>query len=191
MFYERIYKDKKGIKKSNLIKAVKPFITILEGWEGLTQLEANKVKNLDPSAPKLTHIIIEPSVILIDQIENKYILMPANMYQEAKAILGRKYSKYLITLIKHILKEATLKRKKTKFFNYLDTLSYTLRLDSLIKTQQKARIKRDILNYFEQTKKLGYITKYALVNRGVRGEQVEWTINQAKIKLPASQKLLK
>ncbi|OQC00079.1 MAG: hypothetical protein BWX78_01445 [Firmicutes bacterium ADurb.Bin099] len=134
--------------------------------------------NLDPSAPKVTHLIIEPSPILIDQIDCKYILKPANIHEEAKAILGKKCSKPLMLLIDYILKEFTLNR--TIIYNpLLDNLAYTLRLDHLIKSYQRQRYKRDILKYFAQAKQLGYITKYALVNEGM-GDRIRYTINPNK-----------
>lgn len=178
IFYQRKYKDEKGKDRVDIIKAVRPLLNILEGYEGLNQEEANKVMNLDPSAPKVTHLIIEPSPILIDQIDCKYILKPANIHEEAKAILGKKCSKPLMLLIDYILKEFTLNR--TIIYNpLLDNLAYTLRLDHLIKSYQRQRYKRDILKYFAQAKQLGYITKYALVNEGM-GDRIRYTINPNK-----------
>jgi len=180
IFYQRKYKDEKGKDRVDIIKAVRPLLNILEGYEGLNQEEANKVINLDPSGlpPKVTHLIIEPSPILIDQIDCKYILKPANIHEEAKAILGKKCSKPLMLLIDYILKEFTLNRTIT-YNPLLDNLAYTLRLDHLIKSYQRQRYRRDILKYFAQAKQLGYITKYALVNEGM-GDRIRYTINPNK-----------
>ncbi len=178
IYYERTQKDEKGEEKIDVITAVKPLISILEGYEGLTRGEAKQIQDGDPSAPKVTHLIIEPCTILIDQINSRFILKSASIHQEAKILLG-KYSKYLTLLIEYFIMQATLNRRYT-FTSDIQTLGYTLRLNSLIKTRQTKRLKRDILRYFEQSKQMGYVISYELENKGL-GDKLTFTLNENKV----------
>lgn len=98
--YDRKYWviDKKGRNEEHydVIRTVRPLITITEGYQALTRSERDQVIYGDPQAvdEKLTVIALKPCPALVDQITRYFVLKPANYRQEIRLLVSHA-SKYV------------------------------------------------------------------------------------------------
>lgn len=189
-YYERKnwIKNSKGQSEErfDVIKTVRPLITITEGYEALTRPERDIVKSGESTQEtdaKLKYIVLEPCPILVDQIDKYFVLKPANCYQEVKLLVG-KASKYVYLFIDYLLTEAELNRRKNTGWiiklNY-ETLAYKLRMDSYIKRRRTKRIRQTLNRCYEIAKQLGYLLDYRTI-QGVTQEVEELTLNPEKFR---------
>ena len=180
-YYERVYRDEKNKEIRDVIRAIRPLIHITEGWKGLTEAEADTVKGGGNLTEKLTHIALEPCPILVDQINNYFVLKPANMYQEVKLLYGKKDKKLYLFLEWLVVKQKLKKGdKKDQIIEIgLKTLSHTLKNQYLIETSQYPRLRKNLIGYFDKAKELGYLKEYR-IEQGVDGEKAVFVLNEEK-----------
>ncbi len=174
IIYERKYwSDKEKGERSDVIRTIRPLINITEGFQSLTEKESDSLRNTDSAVPndKLTVIIIEPNPILFDQIDNYFVLKPANCYQEIKLLVGNA-SKFVYRFVDYLLTEVAQRKRKDKTntnwvikINY-KTLGTLLRMDAYTQSRNWKKMRNTINNCFENAKTLEYINDYKVDMKG-------------------------
>ncbi|MFN4150939.1 MAG: hypothetical protein ACK4IX_08335, partial [Candidatus Sericytochromatia bacterium] len=166
-YTRKYWKD--GKEKYDLVTTVRSLFNLSEKYESLEKSEVESInitKNLAKLEEKLGFIVLEPCPLLVDQIDNYFVLKPANYYQEIKLLVG-KTSKNVPLFIDFLITEQTKKEiaAKGKEINWTiemnyETLAYKLRMEKLVETQQVKRIKTELNKCYEVAKKLGYLIEY-------------------------------
>ena len=174
--------NKQGKPLFDAVRTVRPLIQIIEGYKDLTEQEVDKLHT--PSglkADKITHLAIEPSVVLVDQIESYFAMKPANLYQEIQLTFGRVDKKLplFIELLTATAAERTRKKEGLTFEYLLETLAYKLRLGYLLETRQHKRLRKQLVKYMDQAKTLGYLEAYS-IEQGIGGEKALLKLNENK-----------
>jgi len=186
--YTKKYFDEKRVEKYDVIRTVRSLINIIEGFKDLTESEKNTVisdKNSTGTNTKLSHIVVELSPIFIDQIENHYVLKPANVYEEIK-IKAPHSSKFVHRFIDYLLAQVSKRQSKYKGNNInweiktnYKTLAHTLKMDSWIKTRNWKQVRGSLNKSYEIAKELGYLEGYKTIE-GKMGEIELLTLNPDK-----------
>lgn len=190
-YYERKYwiTIKKGKKEErfDLIRTVRPLISITEGYEALTKLEKDTVlqdKADQNTNEKLRYIAIEPCPILVDQINTYFILKPANYRQEIALTTSQfKVSKYTYLFIDYLMAQAEMKRRtKQELVVRIspEELAYKLRLECYLKTRNYKKICQIIDNACETARKLNYLLDYKTIPRITKKELDEFILSPQK-----------
>lgn len=185
LYYERKY-WKDGKEVLDIIKTVRPLFNIIEGYEAIDISERDEILS-DANNEKIKFIVIEPCPALVDQIDNYFILKPANCYQEIRLLVG-KTSKYVHLFIDYLLTEVTKREISSKGeelnwiieINY-ENLAYKLRMESFIKTKQVKRIKQNLEKCYSVAKQLGYIISSETIS-GKTKEYEKLILNPDKFK---------
>ena len=174
------------------IRTVRPLIQITAGYQNLTRLESEQA---ELPSEKLTHLVIEPAVILIDTIDTHFTIKPANLYKELKEIHGSKDKKQAL-FIEYLLNHAAERNrnrqipKHAKLCNIklnFDTIVYALRMDRLIAKREWSQIDKRINDYLDTAEKLGYIKEYNVEEStlGILKNKVTLTLNDKRVYTPA------
>jgi hypothetical protein len=130
-------------------------------------------------------IAIEPCPILVDQIDNYFLLKPAN-YREEIALKVRqwKVSKYTYLFIDYLMAQAELKRRAHEplvLRKTIEELAYKLRMDYWIKSRKWKNVRGSLNKSYKIAKDLGYLLDYKTVpGRTVPEEMEELTLNPEK-----------
>ncbi|MDB2614417.1 hypothetical protein N9Y92_04610, partial [Chlamydiales bacterium] len=171
----RIDKREKVIDR---IQTVSPILKICEGWENLTTKEDKKLSDgVETTAIKEKHsgFLIEPCPLLVDDVNSYFVLKPANMYEELK-VKAPKASRYTYAFIDLIIKTATLAKPNTKEKKWptkiefsRETLSYKLKLHTLMTNSNWVRIDQIIANCIKVAKDIGWIVNH----KEIKGKTVE------------------
>jgi len=188
LYYTKKYFDNKRVEKYEVIRTVRPLISVVEGFKDLTELEKNIVisdKNSTGTNTKLSHIIVELSPIFIDQIENHYVLKPANVYEEIK-IKAPHSSKFVYKFIDYLLTQVSKRQSKYKGNNInweiktnYKTLAHTLKMNSWINSRNWKQVRGSLNKSYEIAKDLGYLQGYRTIE-GKTGEIELLTLNPDK-----------
>jgi hypothetical protein len=206
-FYEKKYwvdagKGKPPEERFDVVKTVRPLITITEGYQELTRPEKDSLMDgattgtilgsgVIPVDQKLTHIQIEPAPILIDQVDKYFVLKPANCYQEIKLLVGNA-SKFTERFIDYLFVEVAKREssarqakggKNTHWkieINYKE-LARTLRMDSWLNSRNWKQIRGALDKAYDIAKQLGYLNGYKTI-QGVTKEKEVFTLNPEKFK---------
>jgi hypothetical protein len=171
--YKRYYwkeneKTKQREQVIDRIETIAPLIKIMRGWEALTRAED---KGLDAGAAtektdeKLTSIAIQPAPIMVQDINNLFVLKRANYAQEIK-FLAPHASKFTYHLIDWLIAQAELKRRKKEALVItigLEALAYNLRMEAYYKTRQIKRIRQTLAKSYKTAKDLGYLLGYSTI----------------------------
>jgi hypothetical protein len=192
LIYRRMrwLKDKKGKTQEVIdrIETVQPLIRITKGWEALNKSEDKLLdagKSSKDTDDKLTVIAIEPCPILVDQIDNYFLLKPAN-YREEIALKVRewKVSKYTYLFIDYLMAQAELKRRAHEplvLRKTIEELAYKLRMDPWIKKRMWKNVRGSLNKSYKIAKDLGYLLDYKTVPGKTLPEEVEeLTLNPEK-----------
>lgn len=151
--------------------------------------ELNFIKN--ETTQQIEYIEFMPCFILVDQIDTYFVMKSANQYTEIQERYG-KIDKYLPLFIDylHITKTDLLSHKQSlnNIVIKLETLAYKLRLDWIIQNRQWKRLTKQITEYFEKAKELGYIKDFCII-KGLApdGSKVEYSLNPDKFYIPEKQ----
>ena len=163
MVYDRFKgRDKSGAPLYDAIRTVRPLLSIVEGFRDITESELEGIKAGAGVSEKLTHIVIEPSVVLVDQIGRYFVLKPANLYQELRLKYG-KTDKKLALFIEYLLTKGAERaryKEQPSFRLTFETIAYGLHMDALIKSRQQKRIVAQLTDFFQKAYDLGYIASY-------------------------------
>lgn len=163
MVYDRFKgRDKAGAPLYDAIRTVRPLLSIVEGFRDVTESELEGIKAGAGVTEKLSHIVIEPSVVLVDQIGKYFVLKPANLYQELRLKYG-KTDKKLALFIEYLLTKGAERaryKEQLSFRLTFETIAYGLRMDALIKSRQQKRIAQQLTDFFQKAYDLGYIAEF-------------------------------
>lgn len=158
-FYERKH-WKNGKQLSDLIRAKAPPITLTElaSWQDLEKEEVIEVKAGQevPEKARARGLLIEPSVLLVDSIENFYLLKPANLHKDIQQLSGNKRVSGTSSLfISWLLTKdsPTVRIAKSK-------LIVILWLSGYIKDRHKDRAEVRLQEAFKAAKELGYLLDF-------------------------------
>lgn len=151
------------------IQTISPIIRIYEGWEGLTKSEDDYLsENAESEKIKEKHkgFLVEPCPLMVDQINEYFLLKPANMYQEIKLKFPNA-SKYSYVFLDWIIHEAHLKKGKSHPKDWpealevsRESLANSLRLDCYVKSRNWKRIDQIIAKCIQIALGLGWICKH-------------------------------
>ncbi|MFZ0565789.1 MAG: virulence factor, partial [Chlamydiales bacterium] len=151
------------------IQTISPIIRIYEGWEGLTKSEddyLNESTESEKIKEKHKGFLVEPCPLMIDQINEYFLLKPANMYQEIKLKFPNA-SKYSYIFLDWIIHEAHLKKGKSNPKDWpealeisRESLASNLRLDCYVKNRNWKRIDQIIAKCIQIALGLGWICKH-------------------------------
>lgn len=149
--------NKEGKPLYDVIRATRPLIEILEGFESLEEEEASQVEaGLELPEKRNTRIAIQASPILVDQIDTFFLLKPSGLHAEIQALHpGKRYPRAISLFIEWLL---TI--DKPSMHPGKRTLAEILRLDSLIKERKWALIDKRIQEALSVAKELGYLLDY-------------------------------
>lgn len=141
----------------DIIKVTRPLISLVRGWQGLTEEEASRVQaGQDHIAGRTTKLIIEFSPLWVDGIDSFYLLKPVTLYSEIQQLMaGKRPSRAIALFIEWLL---TLNRSPYKIGREL--LAEKLRLDYLIRQRHVGRLEKYLAEAFKIAKELGYLLSY-------------------------------
>lgn len=145
---------------SDFIFAKTPLIklTPIAACEGLEQEEAERFRAgyYIPENTRAIGLLIEVSPLLVDGIDNFYILKPTKLHKEIQELYGRKrYSKSVYLFILWLLTKNsdTVKISKEK-------LAERLRMDWYLKNRRRSELEAKLQEAFRVAKDLGYLLEY-------------------------------
>lgn len=187
--YKRHYwkeneKTKQREQVIDRIETIDPLIKIMRGWEALTRAED---KGLDAGTAtqktdeKLTSIAIQPAPVMVQDINNFFVLKAANWAQEIK-FLAPHASKYTYRFIEWLIGKAELTRRAKEPLVVkigLEDLAYNLRMDAYVKTRQFKRIRQILTKSYKIAQDLGYLLSYSTV-QGQTKDLERLELNPAK-----------
>lgn len=163
IYYERKHWTGSGKNRrqlSDIIRAKAPLIKLTEitAYKDLEQEEAERVKagHDIPEKPRATGFLIEFSPLLVDSIDDFYILKPTKLHKEIQELYGRKrYSKSVPLFILWLLTKniGTVKISKEK-------LAERLRMDWYLKNRRRSELEAKLQEAFRVAKDLGYLLDY-------------------------------
>lgn len=174
--YDRtVYKS--GKKSIEAVRVTTPIIfSVGEAFQDITEAELEQVKAGQwlPDRRK-TKIIITPSPIVLDGVHDGwYLLKPASLHAEIRALYdGKRYPRAISLFIEWLL---TLNRKEMKVNR--TNLATILRMDSLIKNRRRAEIDSRITEALEVAKRLEYLLSYEIQPTG----RIDMKLNPERIK---------
>ncbi len=189
MVYNRVIRrDQQNRLLHDAIRTVRPLLNIVEGFRDLTEAELEGIQQGASGAERLSHIVIEPSVVLVDQVNKYFVLKPANLYQELRIKFG-KTDKKLALFIEYLLAKAADYARHKRSLNdirlKIETLAYGLRMDALINTRQSKRILTTLVDFFDKAQALGYVGRYAIREGATPlGGVVEFSMVPGKVYYP-------
>jgi hypothetical protein len=162
---------KKRELRVDRVETTDTLIKIIRGWDALTKKEDSTLdrgSSTEATDEKLKAIAVKPAPILVQDIDSYFLLKPANYLQE----INMKYpwpnrpSKFTIRLINWLITQAEVKRRKRQPLIIevsLETIAYALRMNAIIDTGQKARIRQYVTKGYKIAQELGYLLSYSTV----------------------------
>lgn len=177
---------KKKMQIFNRIETLSAIIPVIDFlYTDLSKKEETGLDDEKHKTEKLRAIKITPSKVFLNQIGNYYALLPYNLYIEIKEKLPKTKNIHLPMFIQWLAKEIALRRRKN-LSNTLEIsfekLSYTLRMDSWIKSNRKKMINDRLMECFKQTKFLGYLKDYKITKGKTVPKKATLYININKFK---------
>lgn len=162
--------ERNGQKKPEIVRTVQSLISLSEHYDGnaISQAEMNELRRTDSPIPPgpLEKLSIGLNPIFTMDINNQFILKPANYLQEIELASGAKRpSRYEINFIDYLfLRYRDIARKRDTRVIKLGyrALAETIRMNGFIKKQQWKRIRDKLRACCELAKKLNYLTDYSI-----------------------------
>lgn len=155
------YEDGKPLY--DFIRVKKPLIQLelMDNYHDITEEDIQKILSgqkltENKEDRRVTKILLLPSPILIDEIDSFYLLKPASLHDEIKALYpGRRISRYNSLFIELLLTVNIADWKIGK-----ETLARKLNMDTLIDNRQKSRVDKRIQEALETAKELDFLLDY-------------------------------
>ncbi|MDR3050750.1 MAG: hypothetical protein LBU67_03400 [Oscillospiraceae bacterium] len=188
--YDRLNRyDAHGKPIFDIIRTVRPLLTIVQHFGDVTEDELEGIKAGDVPGERLRHLIVEPSVVLVDQVNSYFVLKPAGMYEELRTRYG-KLDKRMALFLEYLFARAAdyARNKRPLVFRVsLKTLAYSLRMDKLIESRQAKRILTTLQDFFAKAQDMGYVGEYTLAP-GAKplDTMVDYTLVPGKVYYPAA-----
>jgi len=159
VYYERKhYKGKQRL--SDIIKAKTPLLRMTEitAYKDLEPEEAEQVRagqEVEAKA-RVRGLMIECSPLLVDRIDNFYLLKPRTLHKEIQQLLGsRRVSRTVSLFIEWLMTKntATVRIDRAKLVD-------VLRLSKYVEQRQWYRIEPRLQEAFQTAKELGFLLDY-------------------------------
>lgn len=172
---------------SDIIRVTGPVITIIEGFTGLEDNEAEQVlSGQELPNKRQTKMIIEASPLLVDQIADFYLLKSTAFYSEIQALLPGKriprtvslFISWLPTNNRQIVKISKIK------------LIHKLRQEYWIAQRKPAQLDKRLQEAFEIAKKLNYLLDYKEEVIGHKDSLLIFTLNPERCMRVKSKKIV-
>ncbi len=183
LFYQRINPINQN--KVDLIKQIKPLISITEGYKSIDPETADNIISGADESVRITYISIAPHPVLVDQLDSYFVWKPADCYTEIKLLSGTS-NKYMFNFVDYLITEFGQRNRKRNGItnteiriNYLN-LAYKLQMESLIKTRQWKRIKSTLISCYDVALKAGYLINYSTMQEGKNDTVEVFTLNPEK-----------
>lgn len=143
-------KDRGGDYKKEEVEAVDTLLTIK--------------KVVDKKSKRFKYYEIEPSPILLDQINNYYLLIPYNWREEVRALVGdKKASSYTYMFLIFLMWQFEEKRRKHQTFIIKlspEEICIRINMPESVYKLKKKRANEILNNVYSTAKTLGYLTDY-------------------------------
>lgn len=165
---------KKRERRTEIVEAFKPLIEIKRRWRDLTDEEVKTVSKREstPETEKKLTMAIIPSPVMVDGIDNYYVLKPAELYKEIKAKFPN-CSKFVETFINWLIVTAEEKARRrdstTIKINY-EKLGRKLRMDSYINSRNRKGLRNALIKCYDIAVNLEYLDSYKI---DVQGKIIE------------------
>jgi len=159
IFYERP-KHKGGKRLSDLIRIKSPVIRITEitTWQDLEPEEAEEIRTGQDVLDKqrAAGLLIEFAPLVVDQIQDFYLLKPTTLHREIQDHLGqRRYSRSVSLFIEWLMTKNTATVKIRK-----NLLAERLRLANLIEQRHWLRLDQRLQEAIQTASQLGWLLSY-------------------------------
>ena len=164
--YERRYfkmRDGQPCPLTDIIRVTSPILTVIEGYEGLNEEEAIRVRAGEDLPERVTRLGVEVSPMLSDMIGSYYLLKPNRLHEEIEQYAGRRRVSRSVSLFIEWL----LTFNRPKIFVHRQKLAVRLRLSKLIEQRKHKILDARLDECFDAALKLGYLTKWRQSDQGV------------------------
>jgi len=156
IYYERT-RHKNGRKRADIVRIRAPIIhlTELTAWQDLDEEEAERVRAGEDVLDKqrATGLLVEVAPLLVDQIEDFYLLKPVSLYREIQDYLGKRRvarSTFLFADWLQTLDLPTIKIRK-------ELLAERLRLQKILEHRRWKRLDQRLEEAIEVASELGFL----------------------------------
>jgi hypothetical protein len=157
--YERKSWEGKGKARkqvSDIIVRKAAPISLWKAYQGLEQEEAARVRAGQEVPQRVTRLVIEAGPVLMDGIEDFYLLKPITLHDEIRQLLGsRRISRTVSLFI-----EWLLTKNLPKFSIGKENLAYSLRLDYLIEQRKQSLLDKRLQEAIDTALELRYLLDY-------------------------------
>lgn len=162
---------------SDIIRTKSPLITILEGFRDLDAEEAKTVlAGGDLPQKRQTRLLIEPSALLVDEIDSFYLLKPSALHAEIQALMPDK--RYAPTIPRFISWLLTLDKRSWHISEI--HLAEKLRMNYLIDQRKWTLLRQKIQEALDIALKTGYLLEYEVKPVSSKDALIELRLNPKK-----------
>ena len=153
--YERKY-FKDGKKKSDIHRATRPLISLVEEYKELDELEAQAIRDGESNAQRVTKILVECSPLFVVAVDTFFLLKPVRLHDEIKELTGKsRISRSVSLFIEWLLTKDTKTVRIAR-----DKLAKRMRLEYLISQRKTSLVNKRLDEAFDVAKDLGYLLDY-------------------------------
>lgn len=162
---------------TDIIRATAPLITILEGFRDLDAKEAETIlSGGDLPNKRQTRLLIEPSALLVDQIDTFFLLKPTALHAEIQSLMpGKRYAPTIPRFISYLL---TIDMPAPHISR--SSLARTLRLDYLIDQRKPTALDKRIREALDIALELRYLLEYEIKPVSKKEALIELRLNPEK-----------
>ena len=140
----------------DVVVSYSPLIILHEGYQGLETEEEADEAMAGRSQSKASHLLIEISPIMVDQIGSSYILKPIRLHQEISEYLGHgRYSDAIPSLLDLLMTYSFSPVKIRK-----ELLLERLRLDKMKEQKNTGRMRARLQEAIDAAQGMGYLLAY-------------------------------
>lgn len=142
----------------DIIRTASPLVKFCEYFEGLSTEEASRVEAGEPMTERVTRMVIEVSPLLLDGIDNFFLLKPASLHREISQLHdGKRVSRAVSLFIEYLLTVNMTHHQIMK-----ETLVTKLRLSGLVRQRKTSKVDGILEDCLETAKQLGYLLGYSI-----------------------------
>jgi hypothetical protein len=169
--FKRKKSGEDGKPRYDYIVTDQPLLSILRGYQDLTEEEASEVEAGGHLPGRTRKMIIESGWLLVDTIQSFYLLKPAHLHDEIKALRGPGRTPRHISLFCEWL----MTWKKPNVTIQEDELAERLHLNSLINQRKPKRLRQVIDEACETAMRLNFLLDWR--RDDVIGKVLTFTLN--------------
>ncbi len=155
--YRKRYRQGKRYK-NDVVIAKRPLISILKGYKGLTDEQAEQVIATEGKGRRPNHLLIDFSPLWVDQIASFYVLKPVGFYDELREAIGSKRPSASI----HLFLSWLLTKNKATVKVGRDVLAERIRLAYLLDSRHQSRLDEQLQEAIDVALEMRYLLDYEL-----------------------------